>query len=120
MRVRKSLIAFTAPMMLFLVLLALRDGLKNIGGPFWVSSAEYWIYPAQTMLCGGLVFWFWPEYGLRTPHRAGVGVVIGLIAFVLWISPQALFHSSPRLSGFDPSNFADQMWLYAITVLFRF
>jgi CAAX prenyl protease-like protein len=120
MTVRKSLIAFTAPMLLFLVLLGLRDGLKTIGGPFWVRSAEYWIYPAQTILCGGLVLWFWPEYGLRSPRRLVFGVVVGLFAFALWISPQALFHSPPRLNGFDPTIFADRMWLYSSTVFFRF
>lgn len=120
MFIRRKLLAFTGPMVLFLLLLGLRDGLKNIGGPFWVGSAEYWIYPAQTILCGGLLFWFWPEYDLRAPRAIGFGVAVGLLVFVLWISPQALFHLPPRLNGFNPTVFADQIWLYWITVFLRF
>ena len=120
MIIRKKLVAFTAPILVFLVLLGLRDGLTSINGPFWVSSAEYWIYPAQTILCGALVFWFWPEYDLQAPRRLGFGVAIGVLVFVLWISPQAFFGVPPRLSGFDPTIFANRLWVYWITILFRF
>jgi len=117
---RRKLLAFTAPMVVFLLLLVLRDALRTIGGAFWVTSAEYWIYPAQTILCGGLVFWFWREYDLQRPLRIGFGVAVGLLVFVLWISPQALFGFSPRNTGFDPTIFADQISLYWATILFRF
>lgn len=117
---RRKIIAFTGPMVLFLLLLGLRDLLAKIGGPFWVSSAEYWIYPTQTILCGGLVLWFWREYELRWPQRIGFGVVIGLLVFVLWISPQAFFGFSPRTTGFNPTIFTDQKFLYGGTILFRF
>jgi CAAX prenyl protease-like protein len=120
MMIRRKLLAFTAPMVLFLLLLGLRDGLKNIGGPFWVGSAEYWIYPAQTIVCGAVVFWFWPEYDLRTPRGVAFGVAVGLLVFVLWISPQAFFHFSPRLGGFEPTIFADRTWLYWSTIFLRF
>jgi CAAX prenyl protease-like protein len=120
MIIRRKLLAFTAPMVLFLLLLGLRDGLTNIGGPFWISSAEYWIYPAQTILCGGLVFWFWSEYELQALRRLGFGVAIGLLVFVLWISPQAFFGFPPRLSGFDPTIFANRVWGYWFTIFFRF
>jgi CAAX prenyl protease-like protein len=117
---RRKLIAFTAPMALFLALLGLRDLLSKIGGPFWVGSAEYWIYPAQTILCGGLLFWFRREYRLRRPQRASFGLAIGLLVFVLWISPQAFFGFSPRTVGFDPTIFANQTLLYWVTIFFRF
>ena len=117
---RRKLVAFTAPMALFLALLGLRDVLSKIGGPFWVGSAEYWIYPAQTILCGGLLFWFRREYRLQRPQRASFGLAIGLLVFVLWISPQAVFGFSPRTNGFDPTIFANQPLLYWVTLLFRF
>jgi uncharacterized protein len=117
---RRKLFAFTAPMALFLLLLGLRDLLARIGGPFWVSSAEYWIYPTQTILCGGMILWFWREYRLTWPQRVGFGVAIGLLVFVLWISPQAFFGFSRRTSGFNPTIFADQKLLYALTIFFRF
>ena len=120
MIIRRKLVAFTAPMLLFLLLLGLRDGLTSIGGPFWISSAEYWIYPVQTILCGALVFWFWSEYDLNTPRGVGIAIAVGLLIFLLWISPQAFLHFSPRQNGFNPTVFADTPWLYSITILFRF
>jgi CAAX prenyl protease-like protein len=116
----RKLIAFTAPMMLFLALLGLKDALKKVGGPFWVSSAEYWIFPAQTILCGALLYWFWREYRLQRPQRASFGLAIGFLVFVLWISPQAFFGFSPRTVGFDPTIFANQTLLYWFTIFFRF
>ncbi|HJX24735.1 MAG TPA: hypothetical protein VJ252_01155, partial [Chthoniobacterales bacterium] len=55
---RRKLAAYALPMLLFVALLALNSLLKKIDHRFWLSSAEYWIYPLQTILCGGLVFWF--------------------------------------------------------------
>jgi CAAX prenyl protease-like protein len=117
---RPKLFAFTAPMVLFLLLLGLRDLLGKTGGPFWISSAEYWIYPTQAVLCGGLLFWFRREYEMGRPDRLGFGVAIGLLVFILWISPQAFFGFPPRTVGFNPTIFADQKSLYWVTVLFRF
>jgi CAAX prenyl protease-like protein len=117
---RPKLFAFTAPMVLFLLLLGLRDLLGKTGGPFWIGSAEYWIYPTQAVLCGGLVFWFRREYDLRRPDRLGFGVAIGLLVFILWISPQAFFGFPQRTVGFNPTIFADQKSLYWVTVFFRF
>lgn len=117
---RRKLVAFTMPTLLFVALLALKDLLKKIGGPFWVGSAEYWIYPTQTILCGGALFWFWREYQLQPPRRTSFGLAIGLLAFVLWISPQIFFGFSPRATGFDPTIFADQKLLYWVTIFFRF
>ena len=57
-------------MVLFGALLGLNSLLKKIGSAPWLSSAEYWIYPAQTILCGGLLLWFRREYNfhrLRQP-----------------------------------------------------
>jgi CAAX prenyl protease-like protein len=118
--INRRLLAFTAPIMLFLLLLGLRDVLARIGGPFWVNSAAYWIYPTQTILCGGLIAWFWQEYSLNWPQRTGFGVAIGLLVFFLWISPQAFFGFAPRLIGFDPTIFADRKLLYWTTIFFRF
>lgn len=120
MRNRRKLFAFTAPMVVFLLLLGLRDLLGKVGGPFWISSAEYWIYPAQAVICGGLVFWFRREYDLQRPDRLWLGVAVGVLVFILWISPQAFFRFSSRTVGFNPTIFADQELLYWVTVSFRF
>lgn len=117
---QRKLAAYALPMLLFIALLALNGLLKKIGHHFWLSSAEYWIYPLQTILCGGLVFWFRREYQWHRLSGAGFAVTIAVFVFALWISPQAFFGVSPRTAGFDPGIFANQAGLYWPTVAFRF
>ena len=117
---RRKLAAYILPMALFLSLLALSSGLKKIGGPFWLSSAEYWIYPLQTVLCGWLLFLFRREYEFGKLRQPYLVVAVGAIIFVLWISPQTFFGRAPRLVGFDPGIFSDQPSLYWLTVVLRF
>lgn len=117
---RKKLIAYTLPMGLFIVLLALNSLFKKIDNSFWLSSAEYWLYPLQTLLCGGLLYWFRREYPLHRPVRISFGLALGVIVFILWISPQAFFGFAARVDGFDPEIFSSQPALYWITVIFRF
>ena len=117
---RKKLAAFTLPMAIFLVLLALAGILRKSGGAFWLSSPEYWIYPAQTVICGGLLLRFRKAYELRAPSRVLFTLGIGLLVFLLWIAPQQFFGAAPRRLGFDPGIFADQSAAYWTTVIFRF
>ena len=117
---RRKLAAYALPMLLFIALLALNSLLKKIDNRFWLSSAEYWIYPLQTILCGGLVFWFRREYQWHRLLRLGFAIAVAVFVFVLWISPQAFFGFSPRPAGFDPGIFASQPDLYWSTVVFRF
>jgi uncharacterized protein len=107
-------------MVLFIGLLAANSALKRIGGPFWLASAEFWIFPAQTILCGALVCFFRREYEFKKLRRPVFVCAVGTIIFVLWISPQAFFGQPPRLIGFDPSVFSQQPALYWLTVVFRF
>lgn len=117
---KKPLIAFTLPMAAFLGLLALAAALRNTGGGFWLASPEYWVYPAQTLICGALLLRFWRMYQFSAPAGILFTIGIGLLVFVLWIAPQQLFGVAPRLAGFDPNVFAAQPALYWLTILFRF
>lgn len=112
---QKKLIPFVAPMAVFIGLLAISGLLEK-----WLPSAKYWIYPAQTIICGGLVLYFWRAYPMERPRQLWFGIVIGVCVFVLWISPQAFFHFAPRTDGFNPSIFADQPGAYWATVSLRF
>ena len=116
---RPKLLAYTSPMILF-ALLALNSGLKTFGGAFWLRSPEYWIYPAQTIFCGALLIWFWRDYSLAKPERLDFGLFVGVFAFALWISPQALFGVAPRNVGFDPTVFGHQPALSGATLGLRF
>jgi uncharacterized protein len=117
---RKTLLAYVLPMGVFIALLSLNSALKGIGNSFWLSSAEYWIYPTQAIVCGGLVFCYWPLYRMRTPSRPLLGIVVGIVVFLLWIAPQAWLGFSARTKGFNPDQFAAQPGIYWTTVSLRF
>lgn len=117
---RRKIFAFALPMALFLVFLSFNGALKGRGRPFWLNSAEYWIFPLQTILCGIVLIWFWRDYQMAAPARVGVGLFIGILVFVLWIAPQAFFGFAPRLEGFNPDLFAGQPTYYWTTVVLRF
>jgi CAAX prenyl protease-like protein len=117
---KRKLVAFTLPMAAFLVLLALVSALRQPGGGMWLASPEYWVYPAQTLICGAVLLCFWREYDFSAPRKMLFALTIGLVVFALWIAPQQLFGSAPRLAGFDPQVFAGQPALYWATVAGRF
>jgi len=98
-------------MALFLGLLAVSAGLKKIGGPFWLTSPEYWVFPLQAVLCGAVVLFFWDEYDFGKLRQPLFVLAVGVIIFVLWISPQAFFSRPARLVGFDPDVFSQQQLL---------
>jgi CAAX prenyl protease-like protein len=104
----------------FMGLLGLVSLFKMIGGSFWLTSPEYWLFPLQTLVCGGLLLWYWREYDFHGFRGVFFGVVIGLLVFAIWISPQAFFGSAPRTDGFDPNTFAGQPAAYWATLLLRF
>lgn len=79
-----------APFLLFMVLLALRGNL-----PAGIGLDLRWIYGASTLLVGGLLLWWWRDYGelarqnWPTPGETGVAIVVGLAVFGLWIALDA-------------------------------
>ena len=117
---RKKLVAFMLPMAVFLVLQTLAGVLRKPGGSWWLAAPEYWVYPAQTLICGALLIWFWRAYDFRAPRRILFALAIGVLVFALWIAPQQFFGFAPRLVGFDPEIFPGQPALYWATVAGRF
>jgi len=116
----RKLVAFTLPMAVFLTLLGLGNVLRKPGAGFWLAAPEYWVYPAQTLLCGALVVWFWRDYELGAPRQIWFALGIGLAVFAVWIAPQQFFGFAPRLTGFDPEVFGAHSAGYWATVSFRF
>lgn len=112
----RSLIRFAAPFGIFLLLLALVDPLRRLG----LAHSQYWVYPAQTILCGALLFLWRKEYALERPRGLILTLAIGLAAFAVWIAPQAVFGAAPRAEGFNPETFAPGSAAYWATVAFRF
>ena len=108
------------PLLTFVALLGLNSALKKIDSSIWLSLAEYWIYPIQTILGGALLIWFGREYQLRRPRQIAFASLAGAIVFLLWISPQQFLGFGPRLNGFNPDIFSNLPSLYWSTVMFRF
>ncbi len=117
---KRSLIAHVLPMGLFLALLALVSGLKQLGGGFWLAAPEYWIFPLQTMTCAALLIWFRRDYEFQRFTRPILTLTIAIAVFLLWIAPQAFFHFAPRTVGFDPNRFSAHSPAYAATLALRF
>ncbi len=117
---RKNFIAYVAPMILFIALLALNSSLKGHANSFWLSSPEYWIYPLQTLACGLLLIAFWSRYRLQAPSGLLFALAIGIFVFVLWIAPQSWLGFVARNEGFNPDLFSSKPALYFLTVTLRF
>jgi uncharacterized protein len=117
---RRKLAAFTLPMAVFLVLLALGSLPRGLAGASWLGSPEYWIYAAQTILCGALLLWFWREYEFGPARQILFTAAVALLVFALWVAPQALLGFAPRLDGFNPEIFSGQPATYWAAVAARF
>ncbi|TXI15714.1 MAG: CAAX prenyl protease-related protein [Roseateles sp.] len=74
------------PFALFMALLALRGYL-----PADLGVDARWIYALQTLAVGGLLAWFWRDYGelarqnLPDAREVGWAVVVGIVVFALWV-----------------------------------
>ncbi len=107
-------------MAVFLGLLALMGLIKQEGAAFWRAAPEYWIYPLQTVLCAGLLVWFWRAYDFGRLRFVLPVILVGAAVFFLWIAPQAFLGFEGRWSGFNPDLFAESPALYWSTLFFRF
>lgn len=114
------LIAHAAPMFLFVILLSFGSALKIPGAGFWRATPEFWIFPLQTLLCAGLLVFFWRAYSFGPVRRPGFTVLLALAVFALWIAPQQFLHFPPRLIGFNPDKLVGSPGFYWTTLVLRF
>lgn len=119
---RRDFLAYTLPFIAFMVFLALSqligDTFKESGN-FLLAQPKYWIFPLQTVVCAGILAWFWKQYPFALKGIL-LGLAAGILALLVWISPQLLFGQPPRTDGFNPDLFADSPALYWLTVAARF
>ena len=99
---RRKFLAYAVPFVVFVLLLGLGAILERTSQRFLHSSSEYWIYPAQTIVCGALLIWFWREYRFQPPRGTVFAVTIGVLVCFLWVAPQAFLGWPARTVGFDP------------------
>jgi hypothetical protein len=117
---RRQLLAHVLPMVLFLALLALCQFLTARGQRFFLRHAEFWIYPAQTILCGALLLWFRRCYEFHRLKNVVFTLFIAVAVFGIWIAPQYFLNFAPRNVGFDPTLLKNNSATYCSTILFRF
>src|SRR5439155_12989026 len=115
---RRQLQAHVLPMVLFLALLALCQFLTVRGQTFLLRHAEFWIYPAQTILCAALLIWFRRCYQFHRPKSVALTLLIGLAVFGIWTAPQYFLHFAPRPVGFDPTLLESNSAIYWSMILF--
>jgi uncharacterized protein len=88
MNLSRAAVQRIAPFALFMALLALR-GYAPIDEGWGVDRR--WLYGLTLPLVGGLLLWWWREYGelarqnLPTLAETGLAIVVGLALFALWI-----------------------------------
>lgn len=107
----------------FILLLGVAEGFNGFfkgHGPLFLAEPLYWIYPLQTVVCGGSLIGYWKYYPLGRVLRPIATLVVGVAVFVLWIAPQEWLGFEPRLEGFDPTVFDDNPALYWSNLGLRF
>ncbi len=115
--------AYFAPFAVFMGVLLLGQMVSSLfdGNAFWAfSHPQYWVQPAQTFVCGAMIIHYWKHYDFRPPTGIGLTSAIGILALVIWVSPQFFWGASPRLVGFEPSFFGADGWPYFANLSVRF
>ena len=112
--------AYIGPFVTFVAFTGLCEALERAHLMPGGLETRYVIYPLQTLTCALLLAGFWRHYHLRLPEKnAWLGVAIGILAFAVWISPQAVFHHAPRTGGFDPRVLSGRPALYWAELVLR-
>lgn len=117
--------AFFAPFLWFVALqgLGFLVSWAFAGQAGWYfTHPQYWVQPAQTLLCGRLVFRNWHHYEMGPLRRLSAWVWslgIGLAVILLWIAPQAWLGFPARTEGFDPAFFGPNGWPYFANLSMR-
>ncbi|MCA1964820.1 MAG: CAAX prenyl protease-related protein [Prosthecobacter sp.] len=93
--------AHVLPLAVFLALLAVPGWFRveNPELPWHQRAPEHWLYPLQTVLCGGLLLFFRRHYRLAPWRGLGLATGLALLGIAVWVAPAWLFE---RLAGDGP------------------
>ena len=113
--ISRAALARTIPFAAFMVLLALRGSLPPEG---LFGLDPRWVYGLTVLIVGGLLAWFWREYGelvaqtLPSASETVLAVGVGVLVFALWINLDAPWMRLGEASaGFVPTDAQGQlMW----------
>ncbi len=117
--------AHVLPLLVFSAFLAVPGWfrIENPELPWYQRAPEHWVYPIQTLLCGGLLFWMRRHYTL-SPWRGLIpAILFAIIGIIFWVAPTHLYYHwigqghepqpwwewlgiTKRTEGFDPGDLA--------------
>jgi uncharacterized protein len=113
MNLSRSAILRILPFAVFMLMLALRGALPADGS---AGLDPRWVYGWTVALVGGLLLWFWREYGelvaqtAPSLREAGLAVVVGVVVFFLWINLDAPWmRLGEATAGFRPVDEQGQL-----------
>jgi uncharacterized protein len=120
---RKIFLAHVVPFVLFMLGLALVQGVQTLAGKsdrLLLAEPMYWVYPLQALVCAAALIFYWRNYAFGSQRPIPLAFGIGMMVFVIWVSPQLFFGQPKRLDGFNPDLFASAPGLYWCVVISRF
>lgn len=88
LQLSRAAVARIVPFVAFMALLALRGALPDAAAS---GFDPRWVYGLAVLVVGGLLAWFWREYGelvaqtLPSASEAALAIGVGVLVFVLWI-----------------------------------
>src|SRR5688572_16759835 len=98
--------AYIGPFAIFMGLLAFGGLVSHFGdgmAAWWVADPQYWIFPAQTVICGAVLIWWWRQYQFSSGRgwkrefvNTLLAVAVGVLALVVWVAPQEWFNAERR------------------------
>jgi CAAX prenyl protease-like protein len=96
--------AYLGPFFVFVGLLGLGELIGHFGegSALWaLDQPLYWVFPLQTVVCAAMMIWWWKRYEFNWGRGWWLGLIVGIIALIVWVAPQQWFHAERRLGGFD-------------------
>ena len=120
LQLSRAAVARMVPFAAFMLLLAARGALPADGS---ANVDPRWLYVASVVVVGGLLAWFWREYGelvrqtLPSASEAALAVGVGVAVFGLWITLDAAWMRLGEPSaGFVPTDAAGRL-IWPLVVL---
>lgn len=102
-------VPYAAPFALFILLTTLQGGDADV---------ITWMYPAKTVLVGGVLLFFLKDLPRLEPRFTGLAALVGLVTFGLWILPEGLYPLLSNPEPFDPTVELVAPWLF-VWIAFR-